>query len=108
MSSVKLNDEVHHKAIERGPKRATTWHCGQVTFEAPEGIEGGEVIVVADVNDEKVELRAVDKLPFIIARSNRQSLRYTSSLGCTHELARDRELMQFRPTLDLQSLVADA
>lgn len=24
VSSVKLNDEVHHKAIERGPKRATT------------------------------------------------------------------------------------
>lgn len=74
VSKVMFSDEVHHKAIESGPKRATTWHCGQVTFATAEAIEGAEVMVAAVIDGDEGELMAVDKLPFIFADSGCQSL----------------------------------
>ena len=53
------------------------------------------------------ELRVVDRLPFIIARQIVSLYKKPVTSPRTHELARDRELMQLRPTPKLQSLAAD-
>lgn len=71
-------------------------------------IEEAEVIVSAEVKVDEGELRAVDRLPFIIARQIVSIYEKPVAPRRTHELARDRELMQLGPTPKLQSLVADA
>ena len=64
--------------------------------------------MAAGVKADEGELRAVDRLPFTIARQTISLYGITVASRRTHELARDRELMQLRPTPKLQSLVTDA
>lgn len=79
-----------------------------MTFGLHLAIEEAEVIVSAEVKADERELRVVDRLPFIIARQIGILYEKPVASRRTHELARDRELMQLRPTPKLQSLVADA
>lgn len=61
-----------------------------MTFEIPVAIEEAEVIVSAEVKADEGELRAVDRLPFIIARQIVSLSEKPVASRRIHELARDR------------------
>lgn len=80
-----------------------------MTFEAAEAIEGADVITAVKLEDGEGELMAVDRFPFATGKSDYKSWAdIQTALRCTHELAKDRRLMQIRTNAELRWLVVVA